>query len=496
MWGRSTEAVKFIKSKRETIPRHIPHYPIKPIIISVEGNIGSGKSSLIKSLIRYNSLCGNTRDDIYFMPEPITSWIEVENDEDHILNLFYTDMKKYSLAFQTLIATTYRSKILEIMRSHPRVQYIITERSLYTSYLVFAKILRNERHMTPIEYKVYESLFIDNTTDWMFPDRMIYMDTSINKCLERISQRQSELQSQGCNSRDRELLVDRAYLELVRTTHNNLTNFKPGRDGLLILNGDSEDTATRDSWPAQIMQSIPETHIRYNTEDEYLDIRLTFRGFTKRTNMFRNEITLEQIIDEVHRLFRKIKRYDQIHLYWRGLESDRTLINNTNDVFNAINSMKEDGAFLYRFEVEVIELWEQPNNLRRSDRLRSDSPESDHSTNRREQNSSSSSRTQSASSSSTSYSALRMNPINRSSGHTNEEGTTLGSPSTPINVEIMRPSPSERIITSKGKRSSGIISPPTFKIRKGKPFSGLNPSQKCDTSLSKQLSDEESNESS
>jgi len=432
------------------------------------------------------------------MSEPVTSWIEVENDENHILNLFYSDKKKYSLAFQTLIATTYRSKIHEIMRTHPGVKYIVTERSLYTSYLVFAKILRNELYMTPIEYKVYESLFIDNTTEWMFPDRMIYVNTSVDKCLERISERQSGLQSQGSNTRDNELLVDRAYLELVKITHDNLSNFKPDKEGLMILNGDSEDTATRDSWPAEIMHSISQAHARYSAEDEYLDIRFTFKGFTKRTNMFFNDLTLGQMKDEVYRLFRKIKSLDIVRLYWRELEGCKIPITNNRDILDAINSMKEVGAFLYRFEVEVIELWEQSSGLRRSNRLRSDSPGSDSSTHGQEPKSFSSSSASNVSSSSTSHPALRMNPTNRSSGQSKEEDPMIQTPSTtPVNVEIMRPSTAERIVTSIGKRNAhGIISPPTFKIRKGKPFSGLNHSQKYSVSSSNKSTHLESNESS
>jgi deoxyadenosine/deoxycytidine kinase len=449
----------------------------KPIIISIEGNIGSGKTSLIRSLKRYNSLCENKRNDIYFMPEPVTSWTEVEDDEDHILNLFYSDKKKYSLAFQTLIATIYRSKIHEIIRTHPGVKYIITERSLYTSYLVFSRLLRDEGYMTPIEYKVYESLFLDNSTDWMFPDRMIYVDTSVDVCLQRIANRQTGLRAQGNNSRENETLIDKRYLELVKTTHENLSNFRPNREALMRLNGDAEDTATRDSWPAEIMQNIERADKRYSDADEYLNIKFTHKGFMKRTNMFLNDLTIEQMINEIYRLFPKIKKTDRIWIYWRELAGCMIPVSNTRDVLDAIQSMKEDGSYLYRFEVETTESREQIGNLRRSDRLKTDSPDSDLSSQGKNPNPNSSSSSSNLRPNKTTNSSSNTTNKNPSGANAKEEEQLSAQqtpPSTPVNMEIMRPTTIEREITSMGRRNLyGIISPPIFKTKRGKPYHGL-----------------------
>jgi hypothetical protein len=61
----------------------------------------------------------------------------------------------------------------------------------------------------------------------------------------------------------------------------------------------------------------------------------------------------------------------------------------------------------------------------------------------------------------------------------------------------MRPTTTEREITSIGRRHLyGIISPPIYKIRKGKPYHGLNCSQKCDTPTQKQPTIGRANKSS
>ena len=53
------------------------------IIISIEGNIGSGKSSVIRELKKKYK-------QFYYLEEPVDSWTNVKDDNGNtILDLFY-----------------------------------------------------------------------------------------------------------------------------------------------------------------------------------------------------------------------------------------------------------------------------------------------------------------------------------------------------------------------------------------------------------------------
>ena len=55
-------------------------------IYSIEGNIGSGKSTLVKHLKDVNK-------DWIFLDEPVTEWEKLKNDKgESVLQLFYKDM--------------------------------------------------------------------------------------------------------------------------------------------------------------------------------------------------------------------------------------------------------------------------------------------------------------------------------------------------------------------------------------------------------------------
>ena len=46
-----------------------------PVIYTIEGNIGSGKSTLVKSLKKY---CKN----VYYLDEPVDEWIKIKDKEN------------------------------------------------------------------------------------------------------------------------------------------------------------------------------------------------------------------------------------------------------------------------------------------------------------------------------------------------------------------------------------------------------------------------------
>ena len=91
------------------------------IIISIEGNIGSGKSSVIKELKKYKQF--------YYLEEPVDSWTNNKDDNGKtILDLFYRDNTRWAYTFQNL---AYITRVQQILAVKDKYEYIITEKDLF-----------------------------------------------------------------------------------------------------------------------------------------------------------------------------------------------------------------------------------------------------------------------------------------------------------------------------------------------------------------------------
>lgn len=185
-------------------------------IISIEGNIGSGKSTLL------NKLRENFKDneDIIFLKEPVDEWSKIKDKNGiTMLEKFYADQEKYSFPFQMM---AYVSRIKELrnilkekMKNNLKPFIIITERSLYTDKLVFAKMLYDNDKIEYINYQIYLNWF--DTFSEEFPvHKVIYVKTSPKICYKRILDR----------SRDGECNISLTYLENCDIYHDNMLDTK------------------------------------------------------------------------------------------------------------------------------------------------------------------------------------------------------------------------------------------------------------------------------
>ena len=72
-------------------------------IISIEGNIGSGKSTLVSLL---KDTFENTKSnpyDVIFLQEPVDEWENIKDSAGNtMLEKFYQDQEKYSFPFQMM----------------------------------------------------------------------------------------------------------------------------------------------------------------------------------------------------------------------------------------------------------------------------------------------------------------------------------------------------------------------------------------------------------
>lgn len=120
----------------------------RKIIISIEGNIGAGKSTLM------NILRQKYADDIYFIDEPVDEWTQMIGDDGkNLLETFYTDMKRWSYTFQNIAYITRMNRLLTAIDSNKNV--IVMDRSLDGDKNTFTKMLEEDGNINKIEMSAY-----------------------------------------------------------------------------------------------------------------------------------------------------------------------------------------------------------------------------------------------------------------------------------------------------------------------------------------------------
>ena len=227
--------------------------------ISIEGNIGSGKSTLLANLREHFKY----KDNVVFLKEPVDEWAKIKDKNGiTILEKFYANQEKYSFSFQ-MMAYVSRIKVLrdtlkekqEMDKNKDKKQnnnyIIITERSLYTDKMVFAKMLYDNGKIEDVNYQIYLNWF--DTFSSEFPvHKVIYVKASPEKCYERITKR----------SREGEENIPLEYLTACSLYHDNMLDKTIDScvcDEQLILDGNIDIYQNKEqvnNWIQEIEQYI------------------------------------------------------------------------------------------------------------------------------------------------------------------------------------------------------------------------------------------------
>jgi thymidylate kinase len=161
-----------------------------PQIITIEGNIGSGKSTLLEHLKKkYNAdNINECNKEIIFLREPVDEWENIQDENGvSILQKFYADQKAYSFSFQ-MMAYISRLALLKEAIENNQEAIIITERSLITDKMIFAKMLYDSGNIEEVDYQIYSKWFDCFAKDYPI-NKVIYVNSSPEVCYERIHER-------------------------------------------------------------------------------------------------------------------------------------------------------------------------------------------------------------------------------------------------------------------------------------------------------------------
>ena len=162
--------------------------PASPLIFSVEGNIGSGKSTFVRDL--QNRLKGGdwAGRPVVFLQEPVDVWsTTVDQDGESILTKFYSDQKKYAFPFQMMAYISRQSLINHAIESSPDA-IIISERCVHTDKQVFAKMLYDDGKIDDINYQIYNRWFDEFSKSSRYAGH-VYLEASPETCSSRITKR-------------------------------------------------------------------------------------------------------------------------------------------------------------------------------------------------------------------------------------------------------------------------------------------------------------------
>lgn len=165
----------------------LPQLPQEPQIqiISIEGNIGAGKSTILEHLketYEKNSL-------VAFVDEPVEIWGTIrDNTGEDILTKFYKNPTQYAFSFQVMAFATRVHKLREALTEKPNAKILICERSLEADSNIFAQMLYDDGHMESIEHTIYKRYYDIYKNDFKHSG-IVFVNATPEKCFERIQKR-------------------------------------------------------------------------------------------------------------------------------------------------------------------------------------------------------------------------------------------------------------------------------------------------------------------
>lgn len=157
-----------------------------PILFTIEGNIGVGKTTLINNLHETSYISGRK---VVFLEEPVSIWESItDNNGTNIIEHFYADQKAYAFSFQMMAYISRLTMLTDAIQQHPDA-IIITERSVYTDKHIFAKMLFHDEKISDIEYQIYLKWF-DHFLKGIPLSGIIYLQCNPTVAHERVLKRQ------------------------------------------------------------------------------------------------------------------------------------------------------------------------------------------------------------------------------------------------------------------------------------------------------------------
>lgn len=194
----------------------------------VEGNIGSGKSSLLNFLNRF--------DEVHIFPEPVEDWRHVAGY--NLLELMYSERRDWVFPFENYA-------LLTTLRNHTEAanQPIkIMERSIFSHKNCFWKISEMNGSIHPATFQIlneWYSYLVESVSIQV--DLVVYLRTSPQISLDRIVHR----------GRIEEANIDLRYVNTIHDLHESWLNDDPPAPVIILDANLNEEEIVREFQRAQ-----------------------------------------------------------------------------------------------------------------------------------------------------------------------------------------------------------------------------------------------------
>ena len=139
-------------------------------IITVDGNIGSGKSTVLEYL--------HTRYGISVDLEPVRKW------QPYLNELYRSGKSAFEFQVRVWLDRCW-------IQQRPNQSNLIMERSPYFQYSVFVPTNHKQNRISDSEYHTLVEMYQMSMNMWS-PGFYIYLRSNPAKCMERISKRNRE----------------------------------------------------------------------------------------------------------------------------------------------------------------------------------------------------------------------------------------------------------------------------------------------------------------
>lgn len=176
----------------------------------MEGNIGSGKSSVLEGL-EGKEVRGRM---VHVLKEPIEDWLEV--DGVNLLGAFYGNSKRWGYMFQKHVLETMYEREKKCLRLVNEGCVVVSERSMESSRYVFSNDLAEKRLINKGEFASICEMYAEMRAKLQRrTTAIIYLNTPSGVSFERMEMR-NRMEEVGVEKKLLECLEERywRYLEM------------------------------------------------------------------------------------------------------------------------------------------------------------------------------------------------------------------------------------------------------------------------------------------
>ncbi|XP_014779571.1 thymidine kinase 2, mitochondrial isoform X1 [Octopus bimaculoides] len=166
---------KILHRKNCSALKEVMNFP-RQIMVSVEGNIGCGKTTLLNYFDQF--------DNVETMQEPIEQWINV--DGHNSLEQLYQDPSRWSFTFNSHALLTR----VDLHTRPPTKTVRMLERSVFSTYHCFIRNNFLSKDLNGLEFAVLKKWF-----HWLIYkhnlglDQIVYLKADPHLCFERLKKR-------------------------------------------------------------------------------------------------------------------------------------------------------------------------------------------------------------------------------------------------------------------------------------------------------------------